>query len=361
MSTENKEIEEKIQMFTNLIFHIDDYIRNKKERKGQLNVSKNTRQVLREVISSIVNLKFFINNVIIGSDELEKKSNEEINNQKIYIKTINPLSFNQKNLNNINLFYNTNNEVFIINYLIVDKIFSILRYCLREIIKQKNLDYDHVLGRKDKNFVLNNMKSDELGNDDDTNEENILRKMLKKQYFIEKSRQEKDKIKLSKIKINNLKYKFNTIKNHTVDVSNAINNNYYINNISKNLNKIIIRDDGNSKTNENYLHNQIRRINKVNIPLVKVKNSKTIRTLKNSMSLPLIYDKQILNHKMNSYYTREKKKIINKIKIEDKSKNSKEKNKYLSEKILDYKIFPKFEKTSRKKYYFKSRNISVKE
>ena len=79
------------------------------------------------------------------------------------------------------------------------------------------------------------------------------------------------------------------------------------------------------------------------------------------MSLPLIYDKQILNHKMNSYYTREKKKIINKIKILDKPKNSKEKNKYLSEKILDYKIFPKFEKTSRKKYYFKSRNISVKE
>ena len=43
------------------------------------------------------------------------------------------------------------------------------------------------------------------------------------------------------------------------------------------------------------------------------------------MSLPLIYDKQILNHKMNSYYTKEKKKIINKIKIEKKKKNSKEK------------------------------------
>ena len=360
MSTENKAIAEKIQMFTNLIFHIDDYIRNKKERKGQLNVSKNIRQVLREVISSIVNLKYFINNVVIGSDEQEKRSVEEINNQKVYIKTINPLSFNQKNLNNIDLFYNTNNEVFIINYLILDKIFSILRYCLREIIKQKNLDYDHVLGRKDKNFVLNNLKSDELANDDDTNEENILRKMLKKKYFIEKSRQEKDKIKLAKIKINNLKYKFNTIKNHTVDASNAINNNYNINNISKNLNKIIINDDGNSKTNENYLHNQIRRINKDNIPLVKVKNSKTIRTLKNNMSLPLIYDKQILNHKMNSYYTKEKKKIINKIKILDKPKNSKEKNKYLNEKISDYKIFPKFKNTSRNKNYLKSRNISVK-
>ena len=58
-----------------------------------------------------------------------------------------------------------------------------------------------------------------------------IRKMLKKKYFIEKSRQEKDKIKLAKIKINNLKYKFNTIKNHTVDAGDAINNNYNINNI----------------------------------------------------------------------------------------------------------------------------------
>ena len=251
MSIENKEIAEKLQMFTNLLFHIDDYIRNKKERKGQLNVSKNIRQVLREVISSIINLNFFINNVVISSEQNEKKSIEEINNQKLYIKAINPLSFNQKNLNNINLFYNANNEVFIINYLILDKIFSILRHCLREIVKKKNMDYDHFLGRKDKNFVLNNFIFDELANDDDTNYENILRKMLKKKYLVEKTKQKVKNIKLAKIKIKINNNKYNSIKNHTVDDSNAIINNCNANNISNNLNKNIINDDGKNKTNLN--------------------------------------------------------------------------------------------------------------
>ena len=33
-SNENKLITGKLQMFTNLLYHIDDYILNKKERKG---------------------------------------------------------------------------------------------------------------------------------------------------------------------------------------------------------------------------------------------------------------------------------------------------------------------------------------
>ena len=85
-----------------------------------------------------------------------------------------------------------------------------------------------------------------------------------------------------------------------------------------------------------YLNNQIRRIKEVNVPIIKVNNSKTIRNIKNSLSLPIIYDKQILNHKI-SYYSGKRKRIIDEI----KRIKPKEKNKYLSEKIFDYKIFPK--------------------
>ena len=35
-----KEIAEKIFMFNNLLYHLDDYIQNKKERKGQLYIPK---------------------------------------------------------------------------------------------------------------------------------------------------------------------------------------------------------------------------------------------------------------------------------------------------------------------------------
>ena len=340
MSTENKSIAEKLQMFTNLLFHIDDYIRNKKERKGQLSVSKNIRQVLREVISSIVNLKFFINNVIIGSEDIKKKPLEEINNQKLYIKTINPLS---------------------INYLILDKIFSILKFCLKEIFKKKNDDYDQVLGRKNKNFVLNNMILDEFANDDTTSEENILRKMLKKKELIEKSRMKLNRIRLTKLKMNNFKFKFESIKNNTVSGNKAttIMNSYLSGNYN-NPNKRITDDDGNSKENTNYLQNQIRKIDKIKVPLIKTDSVRTIKILKNNRSLPLIYDKQILKHKMSNFYTREKKKRIDEIKLLDKTKNSKDKNKYLTEKISEYKIFPRFKNTMKHKFSFNNRIRLIK-
>ena len=57
----SKELAERILMFYNLLYHLDDYIKNKKERKQQLKTSKNIRLVLREVISSIKNVKYFIN------------------------------------------------------------------------------------------------------------------------------------------------------------------------------------------------------------------------------------------------------------------------------------------------------------
>ena len=57
-----KQIAEKIDMFNNLLFHLDDYIKNKKERKGQLHLSKNIRLVLREIISSKENANYIQKN-----------------------------------------------------------------------------------------------------------------------------------------------------------------------------------------------------------------------------------------------------------------------------------------------------------
>ena len=136
----SKQIAEKIDMFYNLLFHLDDYIKNKKERKGQLHLSKNIRLVLREVISSKINVTYFINKEEI---DLQNNNNQLYHKKSTYeyIKKINPLSFNQKNLNTINLYYNSNNEVFVINYLSVDKIFSTIKFCLTQIMKQKNKEF----------------------------------------------------------------------------------------------------------------------------------------------------------------------------------------------------------------------------
>ena len=356
MSTENKIIAEKIQMFFNLIFHIDDYIKNKKERKDQLNVSKSIRLILREIITSKVNLNLLITNVDLKPDNTKKKSKEEIQQEKAYIKAINPLSFNQKNLNNINLFYDTNNEIFIINYLILDKILSVVRFCFWEIIKQKNSDLGKILAKKNTNLVLGDLQNDVFANDDCTNEENVLRKMIKKKFYIENIMHNENKIKLTKIKKNNFKKnKFKWITNHTVDYFKSIKNNYNlnnINNIANNLVKTIDRNDEVEKTKELYFKNQIRAINKEHPKLNKEDNINCSRALKMSPSLPLIYDKKKFNYKLNSYYKEEKEKKLNKMKTTNKTRNNRGRNKYLYNNL---KLNSSFKNEMLKKYYLNNK------
>ena len=312
MSDANKILAEKVQMFFNLLYQIDDYIHNKKERKDQLRLSKNFRLVLREVISSKILLNILINNEDLIENYTVKNTVEEEKKEKTYIKSINPLSFNQKNLNNINLFYNTNTEIFVINYLVLDKIFSLIRYCFREIIKQKNIELGNILGNNSKNFVLNNSVFDEFVFDPETNEENILRKMLKKKEFIINLSKQKNKMKLSKAKKRGEKYQ--KFKNY--DASKIISENYNINNLyGKSMNN-------NNENEENYLKNQIRKINVYNKSLIRNNSVKIISSLKKNMSLPLIYDRSLLNYKIgNFYYKRQKEKMMEELKLYQKSRN----------------------------------------
>ena len=312
MSDANKILAEKVQMFFNLLYQIDDYIHNKKERKDQLRLSKNFRLVLREVISSKILLNILINNEDLIENYTVKNTVEEEKKEKTYIKSINPLSFNQKNLNNINLFYNTNSEIFVINYLVLDKIFSLIRYCFREIIKQKNIELGNILGNNSKNFVLNNSVFDEFVFDPETNEENILRKMLKKKEFIINLSKQKNKMKLSKAKKRGEKYQ--KFKNY--DASKIISENYNINNLyGKSMNN-------NNENEENYLKNQIRKINVYNKSLIRNNSVKIISSLKKNMSLPLIYDRSLLNYKIgNFYYKIKKEKMMEELKLYQKSRN----------------------------------------
>ena len=239
MSNQNEILAGKVQMFINLLFQIDDYIRNKKERKDQLRLSKNFRLVFREVISSKILLNILINNEDLVENDIIKKSFAETKKEKAYIKSINPLSFNQKNMNNINLFYNSNTEIYVINYLVIDKIFSLLRYCLREIIKRKNTELGNMLGDDKKTFVLNNLIFDEFAFDAETNEDNIIRKMLKKKYVIENLIQKKNKFKLPRAKIGIGKSE----KFKSYDASKLISDNYNINNLSNNFRKSLTKNE----------------------------------------------------------------------------------------------------------------------
>ena len=314
MSEENKILAEKLQMFFNLIYHIDDYIKNKKERKGQLHLSKSLRLVLREVISSKNNLKYFLNKEEIDSHLSKYISNLKIKKEDEKFKTmksITPLSFNQKNLNTISYFYNTKNEVYVINYLVIEKIFSIIRFCFIETMKKRKKEFIKEIENKNKtNFSL--YKIDEINSND-----LIKNKILKKNNTFLKnsidSKIEEDQDTSSSNKgINMIKpnrafreKKMNETdqKNRvTINISSMINNNCnYLNIFSH---KYEINNDF-IKNNKNLLRNlrwQVKIINdRVKLSQIKGKQKTYLnnRIIKQESSFPIIKThKNVINKSM---------------------------------------------------------------
>jgi hypothetical protein len=288
----SKQLADKINMFCNLVYHIDDYINNVYQKKDQSYVSKSIRLVLREVISSKINLKFFINKEEVEPSKNEKILEEKIQKENKYIKKINPLSFNQKNLGTINLFYNSNNEMYVINYLSVEKIFSIIQYCFKNILKQKNIEIKKRFERQNKNFVLCDTQSGEINYNVNTKENNanntinVNKTVLINKLLINKSKPRKE---------------YNNI--NSVNIFSILNQSYKLNNIRSFLNN-------NSNIKNNYLKKRIRLVKQINSSSkIRIVNPLIKKSLKRNISLPMINQKKLINLK-NSCYSKDKINII---------------------------------------------------
>ena len=288
----SKQLADKINMFCNLVYHIDDYINNVYQKKDQSYVSKSIRLVLREVISSKINLKFFINKEEVEPSKNEKILEEKIQKENKYIKKINPLSFNQKNLGTINLFYNSNNEMYVINYLSVEKIFSIIQYCFKNILKQKNIEIKKRFERQNKNFVLYDTQSGEINYNVNTKENNanntinVNKTVLINKLLINKNKPRKE---------------YNNI--NSVNIFSILNQSYKLNNIRSFLNN-------NSNIKNNYLKKRIRLVKQMNSSSkIRIVNPLIKKSLKRNISLPLINEKKLINLK-NSCYSKDKINII---------------------------------------------------
>ena len=306
-----KQIAEKINIFYNLLFHMDDYIKNKKERKGQLHLSKNIRLVLREIISSKINVNYFINKEEIdlhnNKNQLyPKKSTQE------YIKKINPLSFNQKNLNTINLFYNSNNELFVINYLSVDKIFSIIKFCLAQIMKQKNKEFITKFEQKSKNTLalfkigkdnlISNINKDFLLNT------NYLL-LTSKRFNNMNNKDKSQKTVFSNYIRNNILLESNENKtsDSIVNVPSLIHTNYNESNLISSINNKKNNSNKNKSSSFKNIRTNIKNINdKIsNLNLTKPKTNRLFsnKCLQKIASLPLIKENR---NEQNHFNNRDK-------------------------------------------------------
>ena len=288
----SKQLADKISMFCNLVYHIDDYINNVYQKKDQSYVSKSIRLVLREVISSKINLKFFINKEEVEPSKNEKILEERVQKENKYIKKINPLSFNQKNLGTINLFYNSNNEMYVINYLSVEKIFSIIQYCFKNILKQKNIEIKKRFERQNKNFVLYDTQSGEINYNVNTKENNANNTINVNKTVL-----------INKLLINKSKPRKEYSNINSVNIFSILNQSYKLNNIRSFLNN-------NSNIKNNYLKKRIRLVKQINSSSkIRIVNPLIKKSLKRNISLPLINQKKLINLK-SSCYSKDKINII---------------------------------------------------
>ena len=155
----NKIIAEKINIFLNLLFHLEDYMNNQQVREEQLHISNNVKIILKEVADSPKIKDYFFK----GADsnhEIEEKEIEpefrlmKLTDEKIrYIKKANPQSFNQKDLQLLNYFYNSSGEADMIYDSIKYKMLAIIKFCLSQIMLKKAKEKEQEIYSKI-NFVL---------------------------------------------------------------------------------------------------------------------------------------------------------------------------------------------------------------
>ena len=157
--TTNKIIAEKINVFLNLLFHLEDYITNQQIREEQLHISNNVKIVLSEVAESPKVKEYFYKGADINHEYEDNQIEPEFKLMKLtkdkikYIKKANPQSFNQKNLQLLNYFYNSSGEADMIYDSIKMKMLSIIKFCLTQIMLKKLKEREKEIYSKI-NFVL---------------------------------------------------------------------------------------------------------------------------------------------------------------------------------------------------------------
>ena len=162
--TTNKIIAEKINVFLNLLFHLEDYVNNKKIREEQLHVANNVKIILSEVTDSSKVKEYFFKGADLNNENEEKDKESKFkvmrltDDEKRYIKKVNPQSLNQKNLQSLNFFFDSTGEADMINDSIKVKMLDVIKFCLTQAMNKKFKKKEKEIYSKI-NFVLRSNNS----------------------------------------------------------------------------------------------------------------------------------------------------------------------------------------------------------
>ena len=183
MYDKSKEIEKEIKNVIELMLHLDKNILNIKKKEEDLNLSKNSKDIIKEFLESIKMSDFLCNDekikktrnsngIIKAINSMLYKDKEKYKNKKnkniVIVRKINPTNFNQSNLYSNLFYYGAEAEYYFIHNIIKSKILEIVKTCFEQsfIKKEKEAEQNKSINNKN-NFILissNNLKKAKLRN-----------------------------------------------------------------------------------------------------------------------------------------------------------------------------------------------------
>ena len=180
MNDKSKEIELEINKVIETVLHFDKYLSNKEEKDKKLNLSKNSKDLINEIIKSkkITNFLCYDEKIIKhrNSIGIMKAINSMLNKTKIINKNIhrtrkiNPISFNQSNLLSNTFYSGTDAEFYFISNIIKSKVLDIVKSCFEYKFNQNEKEIEskkNALNNNKNKFILisnNNLKKAKLRN-----------------------------------------------------------------------------------------------------------------------------------------------------------------------------------------------------
>ena len=180
MNDKSKEIELEINKVIEIVLHFDKYLLHKKEKDKQFNFSKNSIDLINEIIQSkkVTDFLCYDEKIIKHRNSIGiiKAINSMLNKDVLKIKNthitrkINPISFNQSNLLLSSFYSSSEGEFYFINNIIRSKVLEIVKSCFELKFNQNQNEITNSQNANNENkkkFILissNNLKKAKLRN-----------------------------------------------------------------------------------------------------------------------------------------------------------------------------------------------------
>ena len=163
MKNKSKNIQSEINNFIELVLYLDKNILNLNQKEKELKLSKNSKDIIKEITESQKATNYFckdekikkMRNSIGIIRSINSMLKNKFRNNMDFSKMVNPISFNQSSLQLNSFYYGVEGEFYFIKNIIKNKILEIVKSCFEHKFNQNEKE-KIIKKRRNRNNSLEN-------------------------------------------------------------------------------------------------------------------------------------------------------------------------------------------------------------